>query len=178
MLLLSRDWELSNGIWHPYVAQHRHVIHRWKALELIFSMLGGTQLRIRLLGQAKCLSFPVELYPQFPVANGRGNFYERWRWTLHALIGQWAWFSERWRTVIDVIDKWFSRTFCSRTLQLSRGRNLTDTMIIKTLRSEHGQNNFKKLPNLGCTKLHTEVISDPALYCTCGDDESIFCIFY
>ncbi len=41
--LQSWGQELSNGIWHPYIAQYRHVIYRWKALELIFPMTRGTQ---------------------------------------------------------------------------------------------------------------------------------------
>ncbi len=37
--LRRRAQELSNDIWHSYIDQHRHAVHRWKALELYFSML-------------------------------------------------------------------------------------------------------------------------------------------
>ena len=30
--------ENFNNIWHPYIAQYRHVIYRWKALDLYFSV--------------------------------------------------------------------------------------------------------------------------------------------
>ncbi len=33
----SRGQELSNGIWHAYIEQHRGVIYRWKSLDLYFS---------------------------------------------------------------------------------------------------------------------------------------------
>ncbi len=32
--LKSWESEVSNGIWHVYVAQHEHAIYRWKALNL------------------------------------------------------------------------------------------------------------------------------------------------
>ncbi len=35
--LKSTGQELSNGIWHAYIEQHRRVIYRWKALDLYFS---------------------------------------------------------------------------------------------------------------------------------------------
>ncbi len=49
ILLKSRGQALSNDIWHPYVAQYRHVIYRWKALDFYFSMPRGTQLRLWVL---------------------------------------------------------------------------------------------------------------------------------
>ncbi len=36
--LRRRAQELSDDIWHSYIDQHRHAVHRWKALELYFSM--------------------------------------------------------------------------------------------------------------------------------------------
>ena len=35
--LESRLQEISNGIWHAYIEQHRGVIYRWKPLDLYFS---------------------------------------------------------------------------------------------------------------------------------------------
>ncbi len=43
--------ELSNRIWHSYVAQYRHVIYRWKALELYFSVVWGTQMSFCVLAR-------------------------------------------------------------------------------------------------------------------------------
>ncbi len=36
--LKRRAQELSNDIWHLCIDQHRHVVYRWKALELYFSI--------------------------------------------------------------------------------------------------------------------------------------------
>ncbi len=35
--------ELSIRIWHPYITQYRHAVYLWKALDLSFSVLTGTQ---------------------------------------------------------------------------------------------------------------------------------------
>ena len=47
--LKSRGQELSNSIWHPYVAQYRRDIYSWKALGAYFSMARGTQLCLWVL---------------------------------------------------------------------------------------------------------------------------------